>query len=268
MTKGLRALWVLAALSFAGVVHAVPVERGDLVTLPTRAGVTQSIFIAFPSPNPPWVVVLFGGADGALHLGANGATTLKGNFLIRSAQYWVNHGAAAVLVDTPSDKAHGVDDDFRLSEESFSDTQAVVAALRQRFPGSRIALVGTSAGTVSVGNALQRKPVLADAYVLTSPVAVARRGNTGISGLDADGTKHRVLVVSNQHDSCPAALSYAAKELADRDHFDLVLVDSTQGSGDKDARCGGRSPHGFLGIEKQVLDDIGGWLNGRPPAGQ
>jgi hypothetical protein len=30
MTKNLRALWVLAALSFAGIVHAAPVERGTL----------------------------------------------------------------------------------------------------------------------------------------------------------------------------------------------------------------------------------------------
>jgi pimeloyl-ACP methyl ester carboxylesterase len=264
----LKSLWVLAALAFAGVAHAAPVERGDLVSLPTRAGVTQGIFIASSSPHPPWVVVLFGGAEGALGLGAGGATALQGNFLIRSAQYWVSHGWAAVLVDTPSDKARGVDGDFRLSAESFTDTQAIVAALRQRFPGSRIALVGTSAGTVSVGNALQRKPGLADAYVLTSPLAVARRGNTGISRLDADGAKYPVLVVSNQSDSCPASLSYAAKDLANRDHFDLVLVDSTRGGGDKNVQCGGRSPHGFLGIEGQVLDDIGNWLNGRPPAGR
>jgi hypothetical protein len=262
----MKASWVLVALFVAGLAYASPVERGDLVTLPTRAGVTQGVFIASQSPHPAWVVVLFGGAEGALRLGANGADALKGNFLIRSAQYWVEHGAAAVLVDTPSDKAQGVDNDFRLSNESFTDTQAVVAALRQRFPGSRIALVGTSAGTASVGNVLQRKPALADAYVLTSPIAVARRGNTGISRLDADGAKYRVLVVSNQNDACPAALSSAARDLANRDHFDLVLVDSTQGSGDRDARCGGRSPHGFLGIEKQVLDDIEGWLNGRPPA--
>jgi predicted esterase len=268
VTKSIRALWVLVGLSFAGLVHAEPVEQGDLVSLPTRAGVTQNILIASPSPNPPWVMVLFGGADGALHLAANGATTLKGNFLIRSAQYWVHHGDAAVLIDTPSDKANGVDKYFRSGEESFTDTEAVIAVLRQRYPGSRIALVGTSAGTVSVGNALQRKPVLADAYVLTSPLAVVQRGDTSIARLEADGAKYRVLVVSNEHDSCPLSLSYAAQDLAKRNHFNLVMVDSAQGSGNQKMRCEGRSPHGFLGIEKQVLDAMRGWLNGQPPAVQ
>jgi predicted esterase len=257
----------IVALFLAGSVCAAPVERGDLVMLPTRPGATQGIFIATSSSNPPWVVMLFGGAEGALHLGANGATTLKGNFLIRSAAYWVNHGDAAVLVDTPSDKAGGVDGNFRSSLESFTDTQVIVAALRQRFPNSRIALVGTSAGTMSVGNALTRGPALADAFVLTSPVAVARHGNGGLDRLEADGTKYRVLVVSNEHDACPAALSYAAKRLADRNHFELVMVDSTQGNRDQSEQCGGHSPHGFLGIEKQVLDGIDGWLQGKVPSG-
>jgi alpha-beta hydrolase superfamily lysophospholipase len=81
-----------------------------------------------------------------------------------------------VLADAPSDHAPGVDDLFRHGKESFADTQAIVAKVRERFPTSKIALVGTSAGTVSVGNALERDPNIADAFVLTSPVTVSRKG--------------------------------------------------------------------------------------------
>lgn len=257
-------LSVAAALVSAGA-QADPLDHGDLVTFPTRAGVTQSLFVESPSPAPPWVIVLFPGVPGALHLDAGGATTLKGNFVVRSAHHWIDWGDAVALVDTPSDKSGGVDDLFRLTQESFTDTQAVVATLRQRFPGSKIALVGTSSGTVSVGNALQRDPTLADAFVLTSPVTVSRRGGDTLAGLAVDGTKYRVLVISNGHDECPAAPAYAGRQLADRNHFDFVQVDSTEGSGKPSAQCGGHSPHGFLGIEPAVLGDIHGWLDGRPP---
>ncbi|QBQ96920.1 hypothetical protein [Paraburkholderia pallida] len=214
------------------------------------------------------MIVLFGGTPGDLHLDANGATTLKGNFVICSAHHWINWGDAVVLVDTPSDHTEGVDDLFRRSKESFADTQAVMATLRQRFPNSKIALVGTSAGTVSVGNALDRDPTLADAFVLTSPVTVSHKGSAAIGDLDVDGTKYRVLVVSNEHDACVSSPAYAGKRLAEHNHFDFVSVDSTDGSGDTSEKCGGHSPHGFLGIEKEVLGGINNWLVGQPVVGQ
>lgn len=58
------------------------------------------------------MVVLFAGDDGALHLTADGPTTLRGNFLIRTASYRVQKGDAAVLIDTPSDYPNGIDDGF------------------------------------------------------------------------------------------------------------------------------------------------------------
>jgi pimeloyl-ACP methyl ester carboxylesterase len=260
-----QALCAVAAIFLAVNAYAA---SGDLVTLPSRDGVTQSIYVQSPSDNPPWVVVLFGGSEGALHLAADGATTLKGNFLIRTAGFWVNKGDAAVLVDTPSDNADGVDDSFRLGKDSFTDTATIVRALRQRFPSSKIALVGTSRGTVSVGNAIERDPGVADAFVLTSPVSIARRRNAGLSGMHVDGTKYRVLVVSNQHDACPASPLYGGKRLAERNHFDFIAVDSTEGGGSAQADCGGHSPHGFLGIEDEALADINGWLTGHPVAAQ
>ncbi len=253
----------ITALLIAVNVHANPLDRGDLVTFPTRDGITQSVFIESPSPNPPWVIVLFGGTPGALHLDATGATTLKGNFLIRSAHHWIDWGDAVVLVDTPSDHPQGVDGLFRRSKESFADTQAVVATVRQRFSNAKIALVSTSAGTVSVGNALQRDPTVADAFVLTSPVTVSHRGGANIADLDVDGAKYRVLVVSNRDDACVSSPAYGGKRLAEHNHFDFVEVDSTQGGGDKSENCGGHAPHGFLGIEVEVLSDINSWLMGQ-----
>ncbi|SAL86293.1 hypothetical protein AWB74_07640 [Caballeronia arvi] len=169
-----------------------------------------------------------------------------------------------MLVGTPSDHAQGVDDLFRRGKESFADAQAVVLKLRERFPTSKIALVGTSAVTVSVGNALERDLdiAVAEAFVLTSPVTVSHKGSATISDLDVDGARHRVLVVSNLHDQCVSFPAYAGKRLAEGNHYAFIEVDSTEGEASE--KCRARSPHVFLGIETDVLRDIQGWLDGQP----
>ena len=260
-----RLYCAVAAFAFVAGAHANPLDHGDLVTFPTRAGVTQSIFVESPTPNPPWVVVLFPGGEGQLKLTDRGATD-GGNFLIRSASHWVDWGNAAALVDTPSDQPGGIYFATRMTKDSFADTQAIVAALRKRFPGAKIALIGTSAGTLSVGNALQRDPTLADAFVLTSSVTVAAKNNSATLGnLDVSGTKTRVLMVSNEGDACPLTPAYASERLAKNNHYDFIRVESTQAKGDA---CGPRSPHGYLGIEVPVLKGILDWLNGKPAADQ
>ncbi|WP_322045458.1 hypothetical protein [Paraburkholderia sp. J67] len=255
-----RLFCTLAVSLLMANAQANPLEQGDLVTFPTREGVTQSLFIATPAQQPAWVVVLFGGTPGALHLGAGGATTLKSNFLIRSAQHWIDAGDAVVLVDTPSDHPEGVDDDFRHGKDSFADTQAILKIVRERFPNAKIALVGTSSGTVSVGNALARDAKIADAFVLTSPVTVSRKHEATIADLDVDGTQNRVLVVSNVRDQCQASPADIAKRLASNRHYEYIEFDSSEGEDNRAQRCGAESPHGFLGIEPAVLKAIQNWL--------
>jgi hypothetical protein len=154
--------------------------------------VTQSIYIETATDNPPWIVVLFSGDSGALYLSADGPSAFRGNFLVRTAGYWVGKGDAAVLYDTPAGYAAGVNDTFRFSEDAITDLKVAIGELRRRFPSSRIALSGASRGTVSVGNAIEHAPTVADAFVLTSPVSVARGRGVGLSGLDVDGSKERV----------------------------------------------------------------------------
>ena len=77
--------------------HAV-VPSGELLTVPSRDGVTESLYIQAPGVTPPWVIILFAGDEGALHLKAEGPTTLRGNFLIRTAPYWIQQGHAAAVL--------------------------------------------------------------------------------------------------------------------------------------------------------------------------
>ncbi|WP_220274737.1 lysophospholipase [Trinickia dinghuensis] len=222
---------------------------------------TQSLFVESPTPSPPLVVILYSGGDGTLQLNESGATELRGNFLVRTASYWVAHGYAAVLADAPSDcQRSGMNDYYRRSKDALADQQFIVEQVRKRFPTSKIALIGTSRGTVTVGNVLEHAPDLADLYVLTSPESVATR-HPGIADLDVPkGYETRALIVSNEHDACPVSTFYGGKSLASRNKVAFVAEDSNEGGGDMRANCGGHSPHGFLGVEHKTLDDINDWI--------
>ena len=242
------------------VLTAIPAYSGELLQVPVRGQQTQAIFIEQPASAPPWVIVLFAGDDGAIALGETGPTTMRANFLLRTAGYWTSAGDAIAIVDAPSDQSSGMNDAFRLSETHAQDLHVIVAALRQRFPAAKIALVGTSRGTISVGNVLQREPRLADAYVLTSPVTIGMRGETGLSGMHWDVSTTPVLVVSNENDGCRVSPFSAAHTLAKDNRFQFLAVSSSERGGNGASECGAKSPHGFLGIETQVLSAVSRWL--------
>jgi len=242
----------------------LPASAAELVQVPTRPGVTQGLFLAAESASPRWVVVLFAGDDGNVSASDHGPTRMQGNFLVRTASYWTDHGDACAIFDAPSDHAGGMQDVFRLSADASTDVGAAVSELRKRYPDAKVALIGTSRGTITVGNVLERHPELADAFVLTSPVTQANRALAGLSGLSWKGNTARVLVLSNENDRCQFSPAGAAKQMARENGFDYRSISSTLGGGDRRSDCKAQSPHGFLGVETQVLDSIAGWLDNPP----
>lgn len=244
---------------FAGiclVVACACAAAGELIELPTRPGVTQGVYFDSASPHPAWVLILFAGGNGRIALAQSGPRQ-AGNFVIKTAPYWISAGQATAMFDTPSDQDAGMDDAFRLGPQAAQDIAAAVAAARQRYPGAKVALLSTSRGTVTVGNVLKRNPALADAYILTSPVTQANRSHPGLSAMTWPGNKARVLVVSNEQDGCPVSPFGAAKSMAAANGFDFIAASSSAATG---GQCGPRSPHGYLGIEDSVLDAIRKWL--------
>jgi hypothetical protein len=243
------------------LLHARVGTAGELIGLPTRGHETQAIFIDQASPAPAWVVVLFAGDNGAVALADGGPTSLKGNFLVRSAPYWVAKGDAFAIVDTPSDQPGGMNDAFRLGEAHAADVHAIVAFLRLRYPAAKIALVGTSRGTISVGNVLKREPGLADAYVMTSPMTIGMSGAAGLSGMHWDIGNTLALGVSNENNGCRVSPFGAAKALANDNKMQFLSVSSSQRGGARANECGALSPHGFLGIENGTLESLSRWLD-------
>ena len=138
-----------------------------------------------------------------------------------------------------------------------------------------VVLIGTSLGTNSVADGLVRlngtqRP---DAGVITSP-SFDHPGTRELTVQKVAGDPKRIdlpfLVLVHKKDSCPASNSAAVNSF--RTWFergghklDLITLDG-------DAKvvgnpCDANSPHGFVGLDQQVVDSISGWIKEKnPPA--
>jgi hypothetical protein len=105
------------------------VAQQEIVTLPTRANVTQSYFLTSIPKNLQAIALLFPGSGGLIQLRAeNGKPRFnQGNFLVRSRAEFNKRGGGAAIIDAPSDQQSGwgMSDEFRLGPDHFIDISAV-----------------------------------------------------------------------------------------------------------------------------------------------
>jgi alpha/beta superfamily hydrolase len=235
----------------------------DIVTLPTRGGVTQSYLLAAPEGGKAQAVaILFAGGAGRVNLERETARTDldRGNFLVRSRRLFAQRGVAAAVMDAPSDEPAGMSDEFRLGSSHAEDIAKAVADLKKRYPGSPVFLVGTSRGTISAASAGKQLARSVDGVVLTATLFLAAGPRPGLSGFDFSTIPSPVLFVHHVDDACAYTPYSAARQLADR--FPVLAV-----SGGLPARskpCEAMSPHGFIGKEAETVDAIVNWMVKRP----
>lgn len=252
---------ILAGLSLCALVSIASAE--DIVTLATRAGVTQSYLLSAPATGRARAVaVLFPGGLGKTDLDRESARTLldRGNFLVRSRRLFSGLGIAAAVVDAPSDQPNGMEDDFRLSEAHTEDIGKVVADLKARFPGLSVFLVGTSRGTISAASAGNRLGKAVDGVALTASLFLASRQRPGLSRFDFSSIASPLLFVHHVSDGCADTPYSSAKRLADR----YPLVSVSGGPPPQSRPCEAMSEHGFLGKEAETVDAIAKWMLKQP----
>lgn len=235
----------------------------DIVTIPTRDGVTQSYLLSAPEAGKTRAVaLLFPGGAGKTDLERESARRVldRGNFLVRSRRLFLRDGIAAAVLDAPSDRPRGMDDDFRLSGPHAEDIGEVVTHLRSRFPGLPLFLVGTSRGTISAASGGSRLGKAVDGVVLTATLFLASKRGPGLSGFEYSSVASPLLFVHHVDDACAPTPYASAKRLADR----YLLVSVSGGPPPQSAPCEAMSAHGFLGKEGETVDAIAKWMLKQP----
>jgi hypothetical protein len=238
----------------------------DLFTLPTRSGVTLSYLLDQDKAAAPKVVVIsFVGGLGAIGLerrAQKGAVKFgpTANFLVRIKDQMTDADIADVIVDSPSDQLPGgMSDTFRLGQDHATDIRALIRDLKQRFPGAKIFLLGTSRGTISAASLGASLGDAVQGVVLSSTVTNADRTGAALSGFDFGSIKVPVLLVHHRGDGCRTSPYSGAERLARK--FPLVSVSG--GDPPQSEPCDAMSQHGYLGREAPTTQAIRNWMLGR-----
>ena len=250
----------LAALLFC----AAPLHAQELVTLPTRPGVTLSLFIANMGKVPPKAAaLLLIGGGGGIRLRMEGGQIhfSAQNFLPRSRREFIAEGILPVILDNPSDhqSGAGISDEFRASAEHTADLRAVIAEVKRRYPGLPVFLVGTSRSSISAAHQARAiGDALAGAVLSSSLFWI---GRTPVLGLfDFSSIRIPLLFVHHRDDGCASTPYADAARLGAR--FPLISVKG--GKPPETGACDPLAPHGYYGKEAETVGAIAAWMLGKP----
>jgi pimeloyl-ACP methyl ester carboxylesterase len=238
----------------------------ELVTIPTRSGVTESYLLIRnpPDATPKVVVIAFVGGFGVIGLAGKQVPVKFGpstNFLIRVRNDLVDADFAEVLVDAPSDKqsSMGMSDDFRLGPDHLTDIRAVLTDLKKRFPDARVFLVGTSRGTISAAALAAKLGVDVQGTILTSTITQRDRDGQALSTFNFASIKVPVLLVHHREDGCKPTPYWAVERLG----RSFALVSVSGGDPPQSGPCDPQSAHGYYGKDAQVAQAMKDWMLGR-----
>ncbi len=230
------------------------------VEVESSRGVTVKTVFIFPSSPATRAVILLEGGDGKVNIGGTADKPVidSQGFLARSAQALADEGLLVALLDAPSDfSSDGLTLAYRTSADQATDVEAVVDWLNAK-ASVPIWVLGMSIGTYSATNTAIRLGGKLSGYGVcsasTQPGGAAPYPN-GILDLQMDQIAVPALVIGHQDDKCPGTPSTGvAKVVAALSNAKSVTNQIfTGGDPPKSPDCGPLAPHGYYGIEAEVI---------------
>jgi len=251
-------------LLVAALCAAAPLRAQELVTLPTRPGVTLSFFIAnMGKVQPRAAALMLIGGGGNIRLRMEGGKVSFGqqNFLPRSRREFIAEGVLPVILDNPTDqqRGDGMADEFRASAEHTADLRAVIAEVKRRHPGLPVFLVTTSRSTISAAHQARAIGSELSGAVLSSSLFWNRLAPV-LAAFDFSTVKIPLLFVHHREDSCASTPYRDAGRLG----ASYPLISVKGGKPPESGPCDPLAPHGYFGKEAETVAAISAWMLGKP----
>jgi hypothetical protein len=242
----------------AAAMSADNVSGEQIIDVPLTGGERQRVLYAAPAEPRATIVMLAGGA-GDVGLRRDGEVLHGNNFVVRTRGLWVQRGYAVLIPDAVDrENLRGL----RSSPEYAALVLDLVRVAHEKAPGP-VFLLGTSQGSIAAMNAAAHAPSGAIAGVVLTE-SVSRMGGSGETVFSAapQDVRAPALVVANQDDRCNVAPPGAAPRIAAAmTHSASVRVLSVAGGVQQSRKqCGSLSPHGYFGIEPEVISQIDSWM--------
>ena len=232
-------------------------ESGTIREVPLPGGAKQRALYARPA-SPRGAIVMLPGGAGDVGIDDEGGISHGNNFVVRTRALWLDQGYAVIIPDAlDGQNMRGL----RHSAAYAQVVAALVGFARAQTPGP-VFLLGTSQGSIAAmnGAAHLSAPVLAG-VVLTE--SVSRESKSGETVFDASPGEVTVptLIVANRDSACRVAPAEDAPRIAAAmTRAPEVKILYVQGGTSRSRPCGSLSPHGYFGIEREVVTKIGAWL--------
>ncbi len=234
----------------------------EIRSISTRPGVTMD-FLAMTPENAGQhdALILFPGGNGAGPFKMTKSGVVSGwNFLVRSADDFVENGLSVFTVDPPSDHPTGMGTGFRESPEHAEDITSLVNYLEQQ-GYERIFLVGNSRGTLSATFLGTR---IKDSHIKGVILTSALEHENFMRWLPLDQLQLPVLMIHHRNDACRVS-SFEEARITQSALSATTLVAFTEVNGGaypRSAPCDNLSAHGFFGMEEKVVHVIADWVGG------
>lgn len=258
------------ACGAAGNARAEPV-----VTIHSRNHSIPAILLE-PVGEPKGAVILFAGGNGRLDIQSDGTIRfLQLNFLVRARALFARAGYATLVPDLARDMKQGDADvvaNYRGSQDYAEDVEQMVRYMRSQ-AARKVWTIGTSRGTLSVANYVARtwsprERASPDGQIYTSGYWKLGNDVSGFTiwkfaGGDARKLRLPTLLAVHQHDACldtnPADLDAFASWLSGGGAA-VSVMKFTGGKPPQSGPCDALAPHGFYGLDEEVVKRIAGWI--------
>jgi hypothetical protein len=250
------------------------IEKIELIELETRKyknGSATQKFIFIKPPITEAAVILFEGGVGQLELSLIGGKPLptmnRHGFLARNRELFAKHNLMVALIDAPSDLPDGLYQIDRISDRHITDMKAVIDYMKNEsdVPIWAVAMSNSPLSAINLATKLKSDITgIVFASIRTtfpSKWAISKTYPNGLFDI-ADTITVPTLIVHHKYDKCKNTLPFKVKELKNAmvncPNLDLLYFQG--GKYPEHPDCWPLSPHGFYGIEDQVIKNIAGFI--------
>ncbi|MGY6771017.1 MULTISPECIES: alpha/beta hydrolase [Komagataeibacter] len=229
-----------------------------VMNIPLNAG--GSIRAVFGSPaRPQATIIMFPGGIGDIGLGQDGRIRHGDNFVVRTRKAWNKRGYAVLIPDTVGHR------NLRGQRSSARYAQLIedIIAFVHRQDSGPVFLLGTSQGAIAaVNGAAHAASGDIAGVVLTESVSVMGVSGETVFSAHPEKVQAPVLVVANRDDRCNVAPPQDAKRIgaAMTGSREVTVLMVAGGTTRSEKNCGSLTPHGYFGIEAEVITRISAWL--------
>jgi hypothetical protein len=242
-------------------VRAVDVSaagEGVVEDLPLQGGGFQRVLYTAARRETKGIVVMFPGGTGEIDIEKSGHVKNAKNFVVRSDDLWRDRGYGVVLVDALDHQSMR----GQRSGAAYAEVTKKIIEFAHAQANVPVWVLGTSQGSIAAMNAASHAggtPLAG--LILTESVSILGGSHETVFDAHPDGVRVPSLVVANVDDRCKVAPPSMAQSIAQSiRHAPTTVLTVSGGTQRTQDDCGSLTPHGYYGIEENVVDGIVDWM--------